>query len=161
MTVTIERAADGRTRILRSAVVVPAPVEQAFAYFADPANLDASTPPWVDFRVLSPLPTAGHLASGDVLDYRIRICRIPVRWRSRIEDWAAPTSFVDHQLRGPYRHWHHLHEFEPDGPNRTIMRDIVHFRSPFASVADPLFVLPALRRIFAWREAHLRSAFTH
>ena len=155
MTVAIERDPDGQGRILQTQVVVPHPLERTFEFFADAANLEALTPPWLHFRIQSQLPPPGDLASGTLIDYRIRVHGIPIRWRTRIESWNAPDSFVDHQLRGPYRLWHHTHEFAADGPERTIMRDTVRYHSPLAWIADPLIVNRDLRRIFAYREARL------
>jgi ligand-binding SRPBCC domain-containing protein len=58
-----------------------------------------------------------------------------------------------HQLRGPYRLWHHTHEFEPDG-DRTVVRDRVDYALPFGplgEVAHRVVVANDLRRIFDYR----------
>ena len=71
----------------------------------------------------------------------------------RHEEWHENARFVDRQLRGPYRLWHHTHEFEPDG-DRTLVRDRVDYALPFGplgEVAHRLVVARDLRRIFDYR----------
>jgi ligand-binding SRPBCC domain-containing protein len=78
-----------------------------------------------------------------------------VRWRTRIEAFDPPHAFVDAQISGPYRLWHHTHVFEPDGRGGTIMRDRVRYAlpfGPFGAIAHLLFVKRDLRRIFDFRQ---------
>ena len=61
--------------------------------------------------------------------------------------------FVDAQLAGPYRLWHHTHEFAPDGDGGTLMRDTVRYALPYwplGEVAHPL-VARDLAAIFDYR----------
>ena len=137
---------------------VALPLYRTFELFAEAANLEAITPPWLRFRIVSPQPL--ELGPGALIDYRLRLHGIPVRWRTRIELWEPPHRFVDAQLSGPYALWHHTHEFEPAGPAATLIRDRVRYRigwGPLGSVALALFVRRDLDRIFDYRrEAILR-----
>jgi len=53
---------------------LPAPMERAFAFFADAANLETLTPPWLGFRILSALPIAMRPESR--IEYRIALAAI-------------------------------------------------------------------------------------
>src|SRR5205085_11412661 len=118
--------------------------------------LNAITPAWLNFRMVSAAPA--EMRVGTLIDYRLRIRGIPVSWRTRITAWKPPQRFVDEQLRGPYRLWRHEHEFEArDGG--TLVRDRVKYAVPFDFVAHPLFVRRDIRRIFAYREEKLRALF--
>jgi ligand-binding SRPBCC domain-containing protein len=67
---------------------------------------------------------------------------------------GAGVRFVDMQLRGPYALWHHTHEFSPDGPDSTLMRDTVRYAlpgGPLGAVPHTLFVKAELDRIFDHR----------
>ena len=74
--------------------------DEVFPFFAEARNLEAITPPWLNFEVLTPAPVA--MRAGALIDYRIRVHGIPIRWRTEIVEWNAPRRFVDVQLRGPY-----------------------------------------------------------
>ena len=125
--------------------------EEVFPFFADAANLEAITPPWLHFGIVSPQPI--DMREGALIEYRLRLRGIPLRWHTRIDVWEPGVRFVDRQLSGPYRLWHHTHEFEADGPDRTVMRDVVRYALPawpLGELAAPL-VRRDLREIFDFR----------
>ena len=135
---------------------LPRPRAEVFPFFADAANLERLTPPWLSFRILTPRPVA--MAAGALIDYRLRIRGVPVRWRTRIAVWEPPDRFVDEQLRGPYRLWVHEHTFaERDGG--TLCRDEVRYAVPGGALVDRLLVRPDVERIFAWRRQALADLF--
>jgi ligand-binding SRPBCC domain-containing protein len=95
------------------------------------------------------------MAPGTLIDYRLRLRGLPLRWLSRIEEWEHERGFVDRQLRGPYRLWHHRHEFEPCG-DATVVRDRVRYALPLGrlgAAANAAFVWRDLERIFDYRRA--------
>ncbi len=83
---------------LRCETVVPAPLDTTFAFFADAANLERLTPPWVHFRIATPMPVV--MREGLEIDYRIVVRGFPLGWRSRIDVWAPNRRFVDRQAPG-------------------------------------------------------------
>jgi ligand-binding SRPBCC domain-containing protein len=144
------RLAFGGPRRLVRSQIVPVEVDEAFAFFGDPLNLEAITPPWLRFRVLT---RTVALEAGALIDYRLSLHRVRVSWRTRIEEWEPGRRFVDVQLRGPFRRWEHLHEFEPvDGG--TLISDRVLYRMPFeplGGLAHAVLVGRDLDRIFDHR----------
>jgi ligand-binding SRPBCC domain-containing protein len=140
-----------RRHVLVRSSFVPRPRGEVWAFFADPHNLEAITPGFLRFAVETPRPIA--TASGTVVDYRLSLCGIPFRWRSRLEEVVPGASFVDVQLRGPYRAWRHLHTFE-DAPGGTLVGDRVEYELPLGPLGDlahAAFVGRTLRRIFDHR----------
>ncbi len=130
---------------------IPQPLEAVFAFFADAGNLERITPPFLHFRILTPLPIT--MQTGARIDYHLRLVGVPFQWTTRIEDYAPPHRFVDSQLSGPYQHWVHLHEFAASGKG-TLMRDVVDYAIPYGiigSLAQKLFVARMLDRIFDYR----------
>ena len=146
----------GRGWRLEASLWLPRPRAEVFPFFADARNLETLTPPWVNFRILTPMPVA--MRAGLVLDYRIRLHGIPVRWRTEIAEWDPPHRFADHQLRGPYRVWRHLHTFdERDGG--TLCGDVVEYEVAGGALVNRLFVEPDVRRIFAYRAGRMAELF--
>jgi ligand-binding SRPBCC domain-containing protein len=130
---------------------VPVAPEKVFPFFAAPENLDALTPPWLDFRILTARPI--EMRAGAVIEYRISLHGVPLRWQTEITEWDPPRRFVDVQKRGPYRSWRHEHRFETlDGG--TVVVDDVQYEVPgwFAEpLVHKLLVRPDLDKLFAYR----------
>ena len=135
---------------------LPRPRDQVFPFFAEARNLETITPPWLRFEVLTPPPIP--MRSGTLIDYRIRVHGVPIRWRTEIAEWQPPHRFVDVQLRGPYTLWHHTHTFaERDGG--TLCGDVVRYRPRGGALMNWLFVRRDVERIFRYREQRLRELF--
>lgn len=131
--------------------VLRRPRDQVFSFFSQAQNLERITPRWLSFQVLTPGPI--EMRAGTVIEYRLRLYGVPFRWMSRIESWEPERGFADRQLRGPYRLWHHSHEFVADG-EETIVRDHVEYALPLGALgelAHAAFVRRDLRRIFDFR----------
>jgi ligand-binding SRPBCC domain-containing protein len=136
------------------------PIDEVFAFFADAKNLEAITPPWLGFRILTPEPIL--IGAGTLIHYRLRWHGLPLRWLTEIAEWNPPRSFVDVQRRGPYALWHHTHQFEPhkDG---TWMRDFVRYALPLGllgSLMHRLIVRRNLEAIFDYRARKVSEIFS-
>ncbi|MBL8724935.1 MAG: SRPBCC family protein [Planctomycetes bacterium] len=138
---------------------LPKPPAEVFPFFADAGNLAELTPPWLSFRILTPRPIP--MAEGTLIDYRIGVRGLPMRWRTRIARWQPPHAFADEQLRGPYSLWHHTHTFAAQGGG-TLVGDEVRMRpkgGPLAGLLMQLFVRRDVEKIFRYRSAVLRQRF--
>jgi ligand-binding SRPBCC domain-containing protein len=135
-------------------VVVPVPLEVAFAFFADAWNLERITPPWLNFRIRTPRPIV--MREGAVLDYRLRLHGLPIPWRTRIDAWEPGVRFVDRQIVGPYHWWRHEHRFETAAAGTRVI-DHVEYLPRFASMSRH-WVRRDVERIFDYRTEALRSA---
>jgi ligand-binding SRPBCC domain-containing protein len=138
---------------------IPRPIDEVFPFFADAYNLQKITPPFLNFRVLG--TSAPEMAEGLMIRYRLSVRGIPMNWQSRIESWEPGRRFVDRQVRGPYRLWHHTHEFEPY-EGGTIVRDRVRYElplSPFGDIVAGRFVARDVGAIFDYRRGRTRELF--
>jgi ligand-binding SRPBCC domain-containing protein len=145
-----------RIHRLERSLQVARPLDQVFAFFADAANLEAITPTFLRFRILTPTPI--EMRAGARIDYALSLFGAPLRWRSRITDWQPGVRFVDEQESGPYALWRHTHTFEPQG-STTLVHDVVEYAlplGPLGQVARALFVRRALDRIFDFRRDAIR-----
>jgi hypothetical protein len=139
-----------------SALWLPAPREKVFPFFADARNLAVITPPWLQFQILTPgeIP----LRVGAIIDYRLRVHGIPIRWRTEITSWNPPDRFVDEQRRGPYRLWRHTHTFaEEKGGTRCT--DRVDYAVAGGWLVNRLLVRRDVEIIFKYRETALKERF--
>lgn len=137
--------------VLEREQVVPRDCGEVFAFFAEARNLEAITPPWLRFRVTTPGEVA--LRRGALIEYRLRLHGVPIRWRTEIAAWEPERRFVDVQVAGPYALWEHIHTFEPheDG---TLVRDRVRYAlplGPLGRLAHAVLVRRDLARIFDFR----------
>lgn len=149
-----------RTYILEREQVIPRPVREVFAFFANAANLETITPPWLKFKIIGATPAT--ITMGTHIAYRLRWRFVPINWITEIVEWQPCTRFVDTQKRGPYALWHHTHEFEEAGPNETGMRDTVRYALPFGplgSWAHRLIVRRDVEGIFDYRAERIRELF--
>jgi ligand-binding SRPBCC domain-containing protein len=139
--------------------LIAAPREQVFEFFSKAENLEKLTPPFLRFRILTSLPI--EMKRDQLIEYRIGLGGVPMNWLTRISEWQPPQRFVDEQRRGPYRYWHHSHEFE-EADAGTSMRDVVEYElplGPLGQLAHGLLVQRLLQRIFDYREQAVRDAF--
>jgi ligand-binding SRPBCC domain-containing protein len=136
---------------------IPAPLESVFEFFSGARNLDRITPPWLNFKILQ----APEVISECVMIYyRLAWHGIPMRWTTRIEEWRPPHRFVDLQLRGPYRLWHHTSFESKDGG--TLMRDSLRYAVPMGALGRLVAgwrVRADVERIFDYRSEQIRRIF--
>jgi ligand-binding SRPBCC domain-containing protein len=142
---------------LQTELWLPRPREEVFPFFAEARNLEALTPPWLQFEVLTTAPIV--MRPGTLIDYRIRVHGFPLRWRTEIAAWEPPYRFVDVQLRGPYTLWHHTHTFEEQNGG-TLCADQVRYRPRGGAWMNWLFVRHDVERIFRYRQQRLKELFS-
>jgi ligand-binding SRPBCC domain-containing protein len=134
-------------------------IVEVFPFFANPRNLEIITPPWLNFRILS--ASDATTQTGSEILYRIAWHGLPMHWKTGIRQWQPPHRFVDTQIAGPYRLWHHTHKFEAHG-ERTRMLDVVRYRLPFGPLGRLVHrakVRRDVERIFAYRRAIIAKLF--
>ena len=145
--------------VLAVTQIVPRPLDQVFAFFAEPANLARITPPRMGFALMA--PSQPVMAQGLLLRYRIHPFGMPLTWVSEITVYDPPHRFVDVQRKGPYASWHHEHSFRAiDGGTEVL--DTVTYRLPFGllgAIAHGL-VRRELNAIFAYREVAIQQILT-
>jgi len=131
-----------------------------FPFFSAAENLETITPPWLHFRITA--KSSETMTNGVLIDYKLRIKGLPVSWRTRIESWNPPHQFVDTQLKGPYKIWHHTHTFESLGEG-TLMTDRVLYKMrfwPLGDVALPM-VKHDVETIFRYRKSVIDRLLGH
>lgn len=140
---------------------IPVDLTTAWNFFSDPTNLAAITPSAMAFRILS-THHGSVMYPGQIIEYKVKpVLGIPVYWMTEITHVKDKEFFVDEQRVGPYKMWHHQHQFrEIEGG--VEMTDIVHYRNPFGFlgvIANSLFVKRQLSNIFKYRFQQIEKLF--
>jgi len=145
------------THLFQTELWLPVPRAALFPFFADARNLEVITPPWLNFRILTPgeIP----MRAGAVIDYQLRVHGLPVRWRTEITAWNPPSGFADEQQRGPYRFWRHTHSFAEQNGG-TLCGDRVEYAVPGGAWVNRWFVRRDVEAIFNYRAEALKKHFT-
>jgi ligand-binding SRPBCC domain-containing protein len=89
---------------LQTELRLSSPRDEVFSFFAGAHNLQTIMPSWLKFEVLTPATIV--MRPGTLIDYRITVYGLPIRWRREIAQWHPPHQLVDVQLHGPYTLWH-------------------------------------------------------
>lgn len=145
--------------VFESEQFIPRPKAEVFAFFCSELNLETLTPPWLNFRVLG--KSTPTIQQGTLIDYVLRLYGIPIKWRTLIESWSPGESFVDTQLHGPYKKWHHTHLFK-NVPGGTLMTDRVIYQVPLGRLGEITAgwkVRRDVHKIFEYRRRRIEEIF--
>ncbi|HTW95241.1 MAG TPA: SRPBCC family protein [Tepidisphaeraceae bacterium] len=145
-----------KTHVFETELWLPQPPGEVFGFFGDAGNLETLTPRSLRFEILTPRPI--EMRAGALIDYRLRVHGVPIRWRTEITAWDPPHRFVDTQLRGPYRLWVHEHTFTPQRGG-SLIKDRVRYAAVGGTLIHRWLIRPDLERIFAYRGEVLRKIF--
>jgi ligand-binding SRPBCC domain-containing protein len=134
-----------------STLTVPRPREQVFEFFSKAENLELITPPELGFHIVTPKPI--NIEKGTLIDYRLSMHGLPMKWQSEITVWDPPNEFADEQRTGPYKQWIHKHRFTEVDDGSTLVEDEVRYRLPLEPLGDiaQFFVAKELKYIFDHR----------
>jgi ligand-binding SRPBCC domain-containing protein len=136
---------------------IPHSLSEVFEFFSKAENLERLTPPWLGFRILTPLPI--EMKKGATIAYALRVRGIPLRWRTEIEEWNPPFEFIDVQAKGPYKLWRHTHRFAALNGGTSVV-DIVQYALPFGvlgRLAHRVQVSRDLSNIFDYRATRVQE----
>lgn len=146
---------------LKTVQKIPVSLEEAWAFFSDPTNLEKITPANMNFRIITK-DIPDKMYPGQIIEYKVSpFLRIPLYWKTEITKVDAPFHFIDLQVKGPYKLWEHQHFFKSiDGG--VEMTDIIHYENPLrllGTIANYLFVKNKLRKIFEFRFKKVEQLF--
>jgi ligand-binding SRPBCC domain-containing protein len=138
---------------LKTVQFIPAPIEQVWEFFSNPANLKNITPSNLGFEIISK-HHGTKIYAGQIIEYTVKpVLGIPLYWMTEITHVEPQKYFVDEQRFGPYTMWHHQHHFT-SVPGGVEMTDIVHYKLPLwflGDIAHAIFVKKQLQQIFNYR----------
>ncbi len=149
------------TYSLKTVQNMPISLEEGWAFFSNPANLQAITPSNMGFEIISK-HHGTEMYAGQIIEYKVRpVLGIPIYWMTEITQVVDKKYFIDEQRFGPYQLWHHQHHFK-EVKGGVEMVDIVHYRNPLGvlgNIANAVYVKKQLQTIFEYRFTKVEELF--
>lgn len=145
---------------LTSVQKLPESLEKTWKFFSDAHNLLTITPPFLNLKVTNEV-FGDEVYAGQIISYKVKpLAGIAVAWTTEITHIVKEKIFVDQQIKGPYKLWHHQHHFKSI-EGGTEMTDIVHYRLPFGILGE--LVHPVVKKklveIFTYRFDKINEVF--
>lgn len=159
---------------------VPFPIERLFAFFSNPENLPRIMPAASDTKLIAlnrmlppalPAGTVSEKAAGVgstiVTSFRVFPLLRRAQWIARITEFEWNHYFADVQDKGPFKSWHHRHEFVTQargGVAGTLVRDVIDYEVGFSfvgAIANALFIRRQMESTFAQRQQTLPKLLAH
>ncbi len=130
--------------------VIPATVEEVFAFHERPDAFELLQPPWERVEILQP-PTS--LEVGTRVELKTRVGPFWIDIVAEHVAYENNSHFEDVMVKGPFRSWHHRHQFFED-PDGCRLRDAIELTPPLGwlgRLTAPIAIRPKLRKMFAYR----------
>jgi ligand-binding SRPBCC domain-containing protein len=136
-------------------------IEEAWDFFSNPANLATITPDDMNFEVLDEMPA--QMYEGMLVRYKVSPFKgLRLNWTSEITNIKHHEYFIDEQIEGPYKYWHHEHHFKKTATG-VELKDLLYYQMPlgkFGRLMHQPLVRKKLYAIFAYRQQKIESMFT-
>ena len=141
--------------------LLPITQDVAWAFFANPANLQELTPDWMQLTDDSP-ESFKTIFTGMIQILGIQLPGgFPCQWVSGITHVEAPHYYVEEQKAGPFSFWHHRHQIIPTEDGVEI-RDTIDYALAFGLLGHwvhNLFIRAQLHELFDYRAKVLEEFF--
>lgn len=147
---------------IKSRQPLPISLNEAWAFFSSPNNLQKITPSNMNFNVTSDKEDGKTMYAGQIITYTLTpVFGIKVKWMTEITHVKDGHYFIDEQRFGPYKLWHHKHSFIATSYG-VDMFDEVNYVIPFGflgSIAHRLFIRKRVEEIFTHRTKVVEELF--
>lgn len=141
---------------------VEIPLKEAWDFFSNPANLATITPDDMDFSIIDKAPDLMY--EGMLVRYKVSPFKgLRLNWTSAITKIKHHDYFIDEQIEGPYKYWHHEHHFK-ETQTGVELKDILYYKIPFGAIGRLLngpLVRKKLNSIFDYRQRKIETLFTN
>lgn len=147
--------------ILKKEQTLNADIKTIWDFVSRPENLGKITPNYMNFSILS--QSSPNMEEGMLITYEIYpVPNIKTTWMTEITNVIKHKKFIDQQVKGPYKFWHHEHKFQEVSDNLVKMTDVITYIPPFGligDIANQLFLKKKLNNIFKHRSIVLNKMF--
>lgn len=140
---------------------LPADRRSAYIWHARPGAFERLVPPWQSIRALE--RSGQGVEEGVQITLRLDRGPFHVDWQAQHGPAEPGRRFEDFQVSGPFKSWHHVHEFLPGGgPDEAscVLSDTIDYELHGGSAGDLLagsIVEKDLERVFSYRHRTTRG----
>ena len=132
-------------------------------FFSKPSNLNKLTPDDVQFNIIS--GKSDDFYEGKIISYKIKPFKlVTLNWITEISQVKEGSYFIDNQISGPYKMWHHEHHFKSNNDGTTEIIDKVKYKVPFyilGRISHKIFIKRKLINIFNFRQKKINELFNN
>ena len=132
-------------------------------FFKTPRNLNKLTPKDVRFKIIS--GKSNNFYEGKIISYKIQPFKlVTLNWVTEISQVKEGSYFIDNQIFGPYKMWHHEHHFKSNNDGTTEIIDKVKYKVPFyilGRLMHKIFIRKKLLSIFMFRQKKINELFNN
>jgi hypothetical protein len=124
--------------ILKTDLWLPTPLEDIWDFHKDPRNLLKITPSVLKVKI-DLLPEQIVKGSEILIHSESKLLKPFLKWTVRYEDWKEDENykmFIDSQSEGPFKSWHHTHEFIRGSKELIVGEKIVKAKLPGTWIKD-------------------------
>jgi len=140
---------------------IPATLVEAWNFFSKPDNLARITPSYMNFNILAK-SDAGEMYPGMIISYTVSpLLNVTIKWATEITQVKEYRYFIDNQIKGPYRIWHHEHHFK-EVEGGIEMKDILFYEVRYGLIGyflHEFFIKKRIEEIFNYREHKIKELF--
>ena len=106
---------------------IKADLTDVWDFFSKPSNLNMLTPQDLEFKITSGNPKEFY--EGKIITYKIKLLGfLRFNWTTEITKIKSKKYFIDKQLFGPYKLWHHEHHFKDNHDGTISITDKVKYK---------------------------------
>lgn len=135
--------------------IVENSIEDAFAWHERKGAFRRLMPPW---ELAEEVRADDNLEEGAQRIFRFPMGPIKMSWVAQHTGYNPPHSFEDIMLKGPFKSWHHTHNFETTPEGKVIIHDTVRYKLPLGFLGNIVagrMIKKRLHRMFTAREIRL------
>ena len=102
-------------------------IEEAFQWHERKGAFRRLMPPW---ELAEEVRADDNLEEGSQRIFRFPMGPIKMSWVAQHTGYNPPHSFEDIMLKGPFKSWHHTHNFEVTSDGKVLIHDKVNYKLP-------------------------------
>ena len=154
---------EGGLYTLYATQTVDKEIDFLWDFFSKPSNLNKLTPEDVQFKIIS--GKSDDFYEGKIISYKIKPFKlVTLNWITEISQVKEGSYFIDYQISGPYKMWHHEHHFKSNNDGTTEIIDKVKYKVPFyilGRISHKIFIKRKLFNIFNFRQKKINELFNN